>query len=502
MIGHIDNYRESWKSLMWKQFRKNLFRLQCRLWKAVRAGDKRKARNLQKLILKSQSARWLAIRQITQLNTGKKTAGVDGKSSLTFKERYELEAILSTEAFRWKHQKLREIPIPKRDGTTRMLKVPTIADRTWQKLVHYALDPAHEATFQARSYGFRPGRSAHDAQRVLFLNLSSNKGGLHKRILELDIEKCFDRIRHEKMMEKLILPQSFKTGIWRCLKAGTTPDFPEQGTPQGGCIPPTLANIALNGIEKIHNIIRYADDMVVILKPEDDALATLAHIVNFLEDLGLRIKWQKTKLVSATDGFDFLGWHLKVQANGKFRCVPSEDNYKTFRTKVKRIVNCSNYGATAKATKLAPLIRGWRNYHRHCKLDGSRFSLWRMELRTWKVFNKEKKLNRYQVNDLINKAFPRVPYAENRHVNVAGERSPYDGDILYWSKRNSKLYNGITARLLKKQRHTCGHCEVKFLDDERVQLHHIDSNHNNWRGQNLMVVHQSCHDYIHMSKPR
>ena len=120
MIGHIDNYRESWKSLTWKQFRKNLFRLQCRLWKAVRAGDERKARNLQKLILKSQSARWLAIRQITQLNTGKKTAGVDGKSSLTFKERYELEAILSTEAFRWKHQKLREIPIPfspiKRNG--------------------------------------------------------------------------------------------------------------------------------------------------------------------------------------------------------------------------------------------------------------------------------------------------------------------------------------------------------------------------------------------------
>lgn len=125
-----------------------------------------------------------------------------------------------------------------------------------------------------------------------------------------------------------------------------------------------------------------------------------------------------------------------------------------------------------------------------------------MELRTWKVFNKEKKLNRYQVNDLINKAFPRVPYAENRHVNVAGERSPYDGDILYWSTRNSKLYNGITASLLRKQRHICGHCEAKLLDDERVQLHHIDSNHNNWRGQNLMVVHQSCHDYIHMSKPR
>lgn len=183
-----------------------------------------------------------------------------------------------------------------------------------------------------------------------------------------------------------------------------------------------MANIALNGIEKIHSSIRYADDIVVILKSEDDAQAILGNIVNFLEDLGLTINWQKTRVVSATDGFDFLGWHFKVQANGKFRCVPSEDNYQTFRTKVKRIVNCSNYGATAKAIKLAPLTRGWRNYHRYCKLDGSRFSLWRMEHRTWKVFKKEK-LNRYQVNDLVNKAFPKVSYAENRHVNVAGERS-------------------------------------------------------------------------------
>jgi retron-type reverse transcriptase len=196
----------------------------------------RKARNLQKLILKSQSTRWLAIRQITQLNAGKKTAGVDGKASLSFKERFELEGTLSKEASKWKHQRLRKMPILKRDGTTRMLKIPTIADRAWQKLVHYALEPAHEATFHARSYGFRPGRSAHDAQRVLFLNLASKKGGLKKRILELDIEKCFDRIRHEKMMEKLILPQSFKTGIWRCLKAGTNPHFPDQGTPQGGCL--------------------------------------------------------------------------------------------------------------------------------------------------------------------------------------------------------------------------------------------------------------------------
>jgi 5-methylcytosine-specific restriction endonuclease McrA len=135
-------------------------------------------------------------------------------------------------------------------------------------------------------------------------------------------------------------------------------------------------------------------------------------------------------------------------------------------------------------------------------MDGSRFSLWRMERRTWKVFNKQTKLNRFQVNYLIKQAFPSVSYSENKHVNVAGERSPYDGDIKYWSERNSKLYDRITARLLRKQRHACGHRGAKLLSNEKIHLHHTDGNHNNWKDKNLVVVHESCHDYIHMSKHR
>jgi RNA-directed DNA polymerase len=126
---------ESWKNLDWKKFQKIVFRLQKRIYKAVREGDKPRAKSLQKLLLKSYAARMIAIRQVTQLNQGKKTAGVDGKASLNFKARFALEVILRTNATKWKHQKLRIIPIPKKDGTTRQLKVPTIADRTWQCLV-------------------------------------------------------------------------------------------------------------------------------------------------------------------------------------------------------------------------------------------------------------------------------------------------------------------------------------------------------------------------------
>jgi len=121
--------------------KRNLFRLQCRVWKAIRAGDKARGNSLPKLILRSRSARLLAIRQVTQLNAGNKTAGVDGMKCLSFSQRLELEKLLKDRA--------------------KMMK-----DRAWQCLIEYVIEPAHEALFHERSYGFRPGRSTHDCQRL------------------------------------------------------------------------------------------------------------------------------------------------------------------------------------------------------------------------------------------------------------------------------------------------------------------------------------------------
>ena len=301
-------------------------------------------------------------------------------------------------------------------------------------------------------------------------------------------------------MERLIAPMGIKLGIYRCLKAGVNPEFPEQGTPQGGVVSPLLANIALNGIEEIHQSVRYADDMVIILKPKDEAVAILERIRQFLAERGMKISEKKTKLTATTDGFDFLGWHFKVQNNGKFKCVPSEDNYKAFRQKVKHIVNNSNYGATTKALELAPVVRGWRNYHRFCKMDGSKNSLYYIQLKAYKVFNKEPKQTRNTSKSLLDKAFPTVPFSENKHINVKGNKSPYDGDITYWSERNSKLYDGETSKALKKQNHSCGYCGLKMLSEEKIHLHHVDGNHNNWKKNNLLAIHESCHNYIHMSK--
>ena len=511
MIRHIYKVNsESWKNLPWKKFRKDLFRLQKRLYKAVREGDTVKARSLQKLIMRSRAARFLAIRQVTQLNNGKKTAGIDGKLALTFKERFELEQKLKSHANNWKHQGLRSIPIPKKDGTKRILKVPTISDRAWQAIAKFALEPAHEATFHARSYGFRPGRSAHDAQRILYNNLRSFCKGYQKRVIELDISKCFDRISHTSIMKRLIAPKSIKMGIFRCLKAGVNPKFPEQGTCQGGVVSPLLANIALNGIERIGQFrksgrtiskcIRYADDMLYILKPEDNAIQMLDEIKEFLAQRGMEISENKTKITTATDGFDFLGWHFKVQSNGKFRSFPAKENFATFRKKIKTIINGSNYGAKVKAKKLAPIVRGWRKYHCFCKMDGAKNSLYFIQNRAFKVFNKEQKQNRYSSKQLLNQAFPSVPYSENKFVMVKEDKSPYDGDLVYWSKRNSRLYDSQTSQALKRQNHSCNACGLKLNSEERVHLHHLDGKHSNWKISNLVAVHESCHDYLHMSK--
>ncbi|NEN98646.1 MAG: RNA-dependent DNA polymerase [Moorea sp. SIO3I7] len=502
MGRHRPKSSDLWKGQNWKQFRKTLFRLQRRVYKAVQAGDLRKARSLQKLILKSRSAQLLAIRQVTQLNQGKKTAGIDGKTALNYEERLEILEIMKGNALNWYHSGLREIPIPKKNGKIRILKIPTIADRAWQCLAKFALEPAHEATFHARSYGFRTGRSAHDAQKYVFQNLSTRAKGITKRVIELDIKKCFDRISHKSIMDRLIAPASLKTGIFRCLKAGVDLKFPEQGTPQGGVVSPLLANIALDGIEDIHPSVRYADDMVIFLKPKDDAEKVLNKIKAFLAEREMEISEEKTKITKTTDGFDFLGWHMRVKQNGKFQCTPSMENHRAIRRKIKAIVNSSNYGAKIKAKKLAPIVRGWRNYHKYCDMSSSRDSLWFMNNTAHRKFRSEKKVDRYQASELCKKGFPAVGYEQNKHVMVKGTKSPYDGDLVYWSQRNSQLYSDATAKALKKQNHSCGYCGLKFTDEERIHLHHIDGNHHNWKKNNLMAVHQSCHQYIHGSRSK
>jgi RNA-directed DNA polymerase len=503
---------DKWKSIPWRKLRKVVFRLQVRIFKAQKNGNTRLVRKLQKLLLSSKAAKLLAIRQVTQLNTGRKTAGVDGKKALEPSQRLALYEVLVKNWKQWRHQPLKRVYIPKADGTKRGLGIPTISDRAYQCLLKYALEPAAEAQFNAHSYGFRPGRSCHDVQRQIFNQLNGgNANGISKRILELDIEKCFDKIDHKYLMQSIQLPRAARLGVFRAIKAGVKGEFPssEAGTPQGGVISPLLANIVLHGLENVGEKVRfirkshrqidtivglrYADDVIFILKSGDDQELLKKHIDSFLETRGLKVKEAKTKIVNSTDGFDFLGFNFKVKPNGKFISTPSQTATRSIKTKVKEIIRDSRFTLEQRIDKCGATIRGWRNYHKFC--DMSSHNLWALAYWGWKFIRKQGRYDRHQTNKVIHRAFPSVKWSACRFNNVIGDKSPFDGDFTYWAKRENANYDGMTARVLKKQNHKCAYCNLSFYSGDIAELHHIDGNHDNWKPKNLEVLHRECHQH-------
>ena len=441
-VKTIEYYTDEWKGLPWKKFQKNLFRLQHRIYKAAKENDVNKIKKLQTLLVGSKCAKYLAVRQVTQLNIGKRSAGVDGLSKLNPKQRMNLVADLS-QLNNWKHSKLRRVFIPKDDGTKRPLGIPTIRDRGVQCLIKYALEPVYEANVSNGDFGFRPGHSTWDIQKAMFRNLNSSSNGYRKIIVEINITKCFDNINHGKLISLVILPGGLKDILRSALKAGvlTERENTTSGTPQGGVIPPLLANIALHGVEDLQNErysstrslqrgFRYADDMVFILKDSEDPAKLLIKITKFLKERGLNINETKSKTVPATKGFDFLGWHFLVKSsNYKFLCVPSKKNHNNLKEKIKKTVKDTRYPLNDRLIMAKTIYRGWFNYHRYC--DMSQVDLW--SLHNW-VYNYLRKSSKMPLNDIIESVrgiFTGHKQAANMFVSSRGSRSIYDNNWLY-----------------------------------------------------------------------
>ena len=449
-VKTIKIYADEWKSLPWKKFQKNLFRLQHRIFKAAKKKDIQSVKRLQSLLVGSKCSKYLAVRQVTQLNIGKKTAGVDGFKSLNPKERLQLVTDLDSMR-NWKHRKLRRIYIPKPNGKQRPIGIPTIRDRAMQCLVKYALEPVYESYASDGSYGFRPGHSTWDVQNRLFQNLKSNCNGYDKTILELDIEGCLDNISHEKMISLTVLPGSAKKFLRTALEAGVLHERDKilVGRPQGGILSPLLCNIALHGVEDLNNErikgqdyqrgLRYADDIVFILMPGRSGEALLQKVEDFLATRGLKAEAAKTRIVRSTDGFDFLGWHFKVKAkNKKFVTYPSSKNRKQMINQIKSVIKDSRYKIDVRLNMAKIIYRGWWNYHQFS--DMSQINLWSIHHWTYKYLKKSTKMTFEEIKKYLESIYNGYAYRVNRQPAVRVNRSIYDGDFVFWSKTNPKHY--------------------------------------------------------------
>ncbi len=367
-----------WDQLDWPQCERHVRRLQARIVKATREGRWGKVKALQRLLTHSFSGKALAVKRVTE-NQGKRTPGVDGAIWQTPGAKHK--AIGSLRRRGYQPQPLRRVHIPKANGKLRPLGIPTMKDRAMQALHLLALEPIAETLGDSHSYGFRKGRSTADAIEQCFTVLSPQNHAAW--VMEGDIRGCFDYLSHEWMLDQI--PTDTEV-LRRWLKAGYVENrtlFPtEAGTPQGGIISPTLANMTLDGLEQLLkvafrrrrdgvrqyrlkvNLIRYADDFI-ITGPTKDVLENEVRplVEQFLCDRGLQLSPEKTCITLIEEGFDFLGQNLR-KYDGKLLIKPSKKNTHIFLEKVRTIIQ-TNATTTQEVLirQLNPVIRGWANYH-------------------------------------------------------------------------------------------------------------------------------------------
>ncbi len=535
-----------WRSLDWAKHHMNVRRLQARIVKAVREGRWGKVKALQWLLTHSLSGKALAVRRVTE-NNGRKTPGVDRETWST--PDAKSTAMLSLRKQGYQPCPLRRVFIPKSNGKMRPLGIPTMRDRAMQALYLLALEPVAETKADRDSYGFRPGRSTADARQQCYTALGQRSCA--PWVLEGDIKGCFDNISHEWLLANIPLDRAI---LRKWLKAGyiyRQQLFPTQaGTPQGGIISPTLANMTLDGLEasleahfgspntrlakrnQVH-LVRYADDFIITARSKEMLEENVKPLVTrFLQDRGLELSEEKTRVTHIDEGFDFLGWNIR-KYDGKLLIKPSRKNVKAIQGKIRDIIKANRQSTTEGLIgMLNPVIQGWANYHRVAvakrtfnavdhwiwqktwrwarRRHPTKNAWWVREKYFWTIGSRSWVLavqaeDRHGKNRVI-----ALAKASNtaivRHVKIRGEVNPFDPKWAdYFEARlGHRMRNALAGRrrllhLWQQQGGHCLHCGEMITEATGWNIHHVTPRIDGGSDEtsNLVLLHPTCHRQLH-----
>ncbi len=461
-----------WHAIKWQTVKSRVSNLRQRIFRATQNGQWNKVRSLMKLMLRSYSNLLLSVRKVTIENQGKRTPGIDSQLVLTPTSRMRLVSeMLKLKA--WKIQPAVRLYIPKAGGKTRPLGILTIKNRIAQAIVKNALEPSWEARFESHSYGFRPGRSAHDAIEQCFNRL--NKSKKDRWVLDADIKGAFDNISQDFILQKLgPVPARGLIKAW--LKAGYVENeifhLTESGTQQGGVISPLLANIALDGMQNLlkgkYGFIRYADDFVITARSREELDSIVPIVRDWLAIRGLVMNDEKTKIVSINDGFDFLGFNIK-HYRGKCLIKPQKEKvFQLLQNINEWLRQHRTVEPNAVICHLNPILRGWSQYYKFA-VSSETFSyaqhqIWN-KLWLWcKRRHPRKNLGwikrkYYCVSDGLDWTFfatdrLKITYCLynlakvkiRRHIKVSGSASPDNPNLRhYWITRANERSNRFSS---------------------------------------------------------